>query len=238
MEKIALDYHPSVTFICPKKDTGEVILSGYDGSYGKPRKTGDVSRAIAYRSKPNLLGGNPQLAEKLQGPYNTLIREIDEEVRRVDSKLDFYGKPILWATDKDLDFIRGGIIPNLHPYGDFLSRAESVEGGIATCNAINAISSTYVAVIPMDVVECIRDNIRNGKRLSNEGYIGIHYLKQLEAAGEFSTVHATAPILNDHFGTHIPYPDEIKVTRLVKNVRKKYRDYEDEFIHEDSVWKV
>jgi len=234
MEKIILKNHPSVTFVCSKRDIGEVILSGYDGGYGKSKREDDVSRLLAYRSKPNLLGGNPKLSEKTLGPDSVIEREIDEEIRRFDSKLDSFGKPFTWANDEDLEFIRKEIISGLNHYGDFLLIAEPVEGGMDTYNAIN---STYVSIVPMSVVECIRDNIRNRKRISNEGYIGIHYLGQLEAAGEFSTAHATAPILNEYFGTRIPFPKEIKVTKLERNVRKYYSEYEDRFSHKDSLWR-
>ena len=66
MEKTKIDVHSSLVII-DLRNGYETILSGYDGGYGIP----------LYKSKPNLIGGNPHISEKeSKGPYEVAVRDI------------------------------------------------------------------------------------------------------------------------------------------------------------------
>ncbi|MDO8509326.1 MAG: hypothetical protein Q7S27_06625 [Nanoarchaeota archaeon] len=232
MEKIEIGGHPSTMFIRCDKNPNLVILGGYDGGY--PR--------IIYASAPNLLGGNPEQADKVRGPYDVLKREVEEEISRGSNDKDWKGRPIQWANDADIKLIRDSILENTSSYGDYLVVQDGIMGKRRDTNEKvrlgdlgTYINSVYKASIGQDVLECIQDNINAGKRFYTEGFVGIHNMKQLEAAGEFSTAHATAPILNYYFGTNIPSPPEIKVSK-VGNVRQLYSHYSEDFPHAESVW--
>jgi len=54
MNKTKIEGHPSLVIVYPDDCQDEVILGGYDGGYSR----------LAYRSRPNLLGGNPLNGEK------------------------------------------------------------------------------------------------------------------------------------------------------------------------------
>jgi len=223
MNKTQLNAHPSVMFVYSPKSQGEVILGGYDGGY--PR--------VIYASAPNLLGGNPEQSDKTRGPHDVLKREVEEEIAREEKGVDWKGRAIQWASLEDIALIRSGILNNVKAYADFFvdtgaimarTRGERREN-VQMSDVYKAIYSSFSSIVSQEVIECVRDNINAGKRFYTEGFIGIHNLRQLESAGEFSTAHATAHILNDYFGTNIPYPEQLKVRKLETGVREKYIDY-------------
>jgi len=232
MEKILLDAHPSVMFIYSKKDNGEVLLGGYDGGY--PR--------TIYASAPNLLGGNPEAGDETNGPHNVLVREITEEVAKGDKDVDWKQRPVQWVSLDDILKIRNGILDNTQPFADFLVDAEGImvrprdrQEKVRMSDVYKAIYSAFRAEIPEDIFELARKNIYTGKRFWTEGFIGIHPLRQLEAAGEYSTSHITANVLNDYFGLNIPSPEQLKVSNI-GDVRSTYSDYNSDFEHTERVW--
>ncbi len=233
MERRQLNAHPSVMFVYSQNGRCEVILSGYDGGY--PR--------IIYASAPNLLGGNPEQADKTRGPLDVLKREVEEEIAREEKNVDWKGRVIQWASLEDITLIRSGILNNVRAYDDFFVDARAIMArtrgerreNVQMSDIYKAIYSAFFSIVSQEVIECVRDNINAGKRFYTEGFIGVYNLSQLEAAGEFSTAHVTAPILNEYFGTKIPYPEQLKVSGL-GSVRKKYTDYDSDFEHLESIW--
>lgn len=232
MDKTEIQAHPSVMFIYSALDRGEVMLGGYDGGY--PR--------IIYASAPNLLGGNPEQADKVNGPYDVLKQEVEEEISIGEKNVDWKGRQIKWASLEDVLRIRNAVLDNARPYADFLVDADGImvkprdrPEKVRMSDIYMAIYSSFRAEIPEDIFECASDNIKAGKRFCTEGFIGVHTLKQLELAGEFSTAHATAPILNSYFGTNIPYPEQIKVLKI-GDPRKFYSQYSEDFPHAEAVW--
>lgn len=223
MEKIKIEGHPSMIIVYPDDSEDEVILGGYDGGY--PR--------LAYRSRPNLLGGNPSEKDKSHGPKDVLIRELTEELD-IGEELDWKGRKINWATKQDIDIIRGSIIKNIKPYADFLYEALPLEGAIK--EKITAIYSVFVSRIPREIVELIRHHFNTGKKMTTEGFLGIYYLRSLALAGEYSTSNATGKILSDYFRILIPSPNEIKITKLATPIREKFTDYLSDYDYTDTAW--
>ena len=223
MNKTKIEGHPSLVIVYPDDCQDEVILGGYDGGYSR----------LAYRSRPNLLGGNPLNGEKSDGPKDVLIRELTEEIER-GHELDLTEKPVLWASKKDILSIRKSIIENLRPYADFLYEAEPLEGAIK--EKITAIYSVFVSKVPREIAELIRNNFKTGKRMATEGFLGIYYLYALSVAGEYSTSNATAKILSEYFKILIPSPEEIKITKLEKPIRENYSDYTSDYEYTESAW--
>ncbi len=239
MERKILRTHPSVMFVYSPKREGEVILSGYDGGY--PR--------IIYSSKPNLLGGNPKLSERNKGPYDVLKREVEEEINFRDKNVDWKGRPINWANIEDIKLIQEGILNNIKPYDDVFIQAKDItrifkwmpeeKNPVILLKADTiypSIHSVFGAEVSQEVFECVKYNINAGRRFFTEGFVGIYNPRQLEMAGEFSTAHATAPILNYFLDSKIPYPEEIRLSRLNNGVRELYSDYDNDFEHSDKVW--
>lgn len=232
MERIKISGHPSVMFIHSQHDTGEVILSGYDGGY--PR--------IIYASAPNLLGGNPETADKTKGPFNVLLREVTEEIDRGNKDVDWKGRPIQWASLEDITLIRDSILQNTRPFADFFVDADGImvkprdrQEKVRMSDVYKAIYSAFRAEVGQDVFECVRENIKTGKKFFIEGYIGINSLGQLAMAGEYSTSHITGHVLNNFFGSKIPMPEQVKATN-VGAVRRLYSDYDTDYEHTYAVW--
>lgn len=223
MAKIKIEGHPSMVIVLSDSCPGEVILGGYDGGY--PR--------LAYRSRPNLLGGNPSKEDKKNGPKDVIIRELNEELEKGEN-FDWKGRPVSWASEKDILKIRESIINNLKPYSDFLYQAKPLEGAIK--ENITAIYSVFVSLIPKEIVELIRMYFINGKKMVTEGFLGVYSLNSLAMAGEYSTANATGNILSEYFKILIPSPEEIKITKLEKPIRENYSDYFIDYEYTDSAW--
>ena len=206
--KRTVDAHPSVVVV--HSQSGEVLLSGYDGAFPK--------RAFIYRSTPNILGGNPNYADN--SPLETILREINEEFSHEITNET-------WANQKDIFSIRESILENLKPFLDFYFDVGQIEGGDLP---YKAIFSAFSSEISQNVMETARKNIIQGKKLVSEGWVGIHYPQQLAIAGERSTARGTAPIVGDFFKINIPYPNEIKVEKL-SVPKQSYGNYESDFVY-------
>lgn len=223
MEKIRIEGHPSMVIVYPDDSEDEVILGGYDGGY----------RRLAYKSRPNLLGGNPFEKDRIKGPKDVLIRELTEELDKGE-ELDWKGRKIVWASKQEIDAIRNSIIKNINPYSDFLYEAVPLEGAIK--EKITAIYSVFISRIPREIVEIIRLNFKEGKKMTTEGFLGIYFLRSLALAGEYSTANATGKILSDYFKVLISSPDEIKITKLATPIREKFKDYLSDYDYTDTAW--
>ena len=218
MSKIQIEGHPSLIIVYSEECKGEVILGGYDGGYSR----------LAYKSRPNLLGGNPLRQDKENGPRDILIRELTEELEINPCDLNSE-----WAPKEDILEIRREIIKNTEPYLDFLYQAIPLEGAVR--EKITAIYSIFISKVPKRTADLIRLHFQNGKKMTTEGFIGIYHIKSLAIAGEYSTANATAKILSEYFKIDIPSLDAIKITKLGAP-REKYSDYYKDYIYADSAW--
>ncbi len=227
MEKTKIDAHSSLVIIDPGNGD-ETILSGYDCKLFVPP---------IYRSKPNFIGGNPNISEKEKcGPYEVAVREVSEELDRGKEKSDWKGRPIQWAELEDILKVRKAVLTNMQPYKDFFGYIGKMERCSKWENC-NFIQSVFISKVSKDVLECVRENIKNGKTMVTEGYLGIHYLGQLAMAGEHSTAYFSGPILSDYYGVNISSPEEIDIDELGL-VRKYFKDYEKEFEYKHRVWRL
>lgn len=225
MSRKLIQAHSGLVIVHPSS-RDEVVLSGYDGGYPP----------MLYRSKPNLLGGNPEALERHLGTREVLEREVAEELDRGKKEVDWKNRPITWASLDDICLIRNAILTNIRPYKDFVMDVAKQDGAYRG-GGFSALQSVYSAQIPDDVLECIRDNVRHGRRMATEGFLGIHFLHQLAVAGEYSTSHATAPILSDYFGIQIPSPEWMSIAQ-VSGPRATFKDYESEFEYGEKVFRV
>jgi len=209
-----LDAHPSVVVVhC--KELGEFLFNIYDEGYPK----------AAYRLSANNPGGNPE--QNSVSPEGTLITEICEELDPNHGKVRFK-ENACWASDEEIRAIRNSILGKVEPYKDFLVRqTEIIPGGNSPHTAVY---STFYSVVPGEIIECVQRNIGEKKEMTTEGFLGVFSLEELTAheRGEFSTAHATAPILNYMFGSRIPHPKQI-VAEPIGRIRRAYKDYLSDF---------
>ena len=170
-------------------------------------------------------------------------REIAEEINKGDKDVDWKGRPAQWASLEDIAFIRDSILDTTQLYADFFVDAKGIFVSprgqdfmqVRMNDPHKAIYSAFKAEVPESVFDCVRDNLKAGKRFFTEGYIGVHSLGQLAMAGEYSTSHITGHVLNDYFGSKIPMPEQVKATNIGQ-VRKLYSDYDVDYEHTDGVW--
>jgi hypothetical protein len=209
-----LDAHPSVV-VAHCKELEKFLFLMYDEGYPK----------AAYRLSANNIGGNPE--QDSVSPEGTLITEICEELDP-NHKNTKCGKVVNWAQDEEIRAVRNSILGRVEPYKDFLVRQTGVIPG--GNSPYTAIYSTFYLRVPSDIIECVQRNIGKKKEMTTEGFFGIFSLEELthHERGEFSTAHASAPILNYMFGSRIPHPRQISA-EPVGNVRRAYKDYLGDF---------
>jgi hypothetical protein len=218
MDKRKLDAHPSVVVV---RSLDDFIFSIYDEGY--PRQ--------AYRLSANNIGGNPEPYSV--SPERTLIQEIAEEFDpNHPVEKAFIGK-VEWASDRDIRFIRNGLLAEIKPLQDFfVQQKEPIEGGN---KPYTAIYSAFYAEIPFFITENVKENLRNGKNIPTEGLIGVYTLRQLEnhSKGEFSTAHITAHILNWKYDSKILHPKQL-TAEPIGLPRKSYKDYLFDFEYDNE----
>lgn len=217
VEKTLIDAHPSVIVA---RSGDHFLFSVYDDGY----------RKLAYRRSANFPGGNPNVDGKTdESPENCLIRELMEEFDPNHSKRKKFVGEVYWASDADIRVVRNALLSKAKPHQDYLVRQTGIiEGGVAPYTAIYSVFET-------EVDDNIKDTIsRNvpARHMTTEGLLRTFTLPELEAhsRGEFSTAHATGPILNKIFGARIPHPAQISAEPIGK-VRRRYPDYASDFTY-------
>ena len=209
--KTKLDAHPSVVVV-HNLETHKFLFSVYDNGY--PKK--------AYRLSANLIGGNPESHDT--SPETTLIREICEEIdpNHLEEK-KFVGK-VKWANNETIRRVRNGIFADFIPFQDFLVTQDGViEGGN---KPYTAIYSAFYSGIDSNALVHIENAITRDLTMTTEGSLRVCTLEDLAKSerGEFSTAHATAPILKHMFDYKIPFPKQIHA-EAIGLPKKSFRDY-------------
>ena len=208
MSKI-VDFHPSVLIAYSEKKN-KLLTSVYDGGY--PHEP--------FRFSANLMGGNPN--KKDASPLEVLCRELAEEINLNGSINEDGSKDKEYAGIKDLELIRKALLTDIKPYADFYFHGFHFRKGPST--EYDAIFSTYFVNLPEDVIECVERNLKDRKKIVSEGLVGTFTLDILEKRGEYGTAHATAPILNKRFSTHIPYPEGVRA-EMLPLPRNSFKEY-------------
>jgi len=209
-EKIILDAHPSVV-IAYSEEAKKLLMSIYDEGYPIP----------VYRGSANNIGGNPEPWSI--SPENVLLEEIAEEFDPNHPEEKKHVGKVPWASSLDIRFIQNALLGAVSPFQDFYVEVGKISGGH---NPHKAIFSTFFSLISGEVIERAERNIKEDKHLTTEGLAGVFTLDELihSPRREFSTAHATAPILNYRFESKIPYPKEI-VARPIGPTRRSFSDY-------------
>jgi len=231
---------------------GIVVLSGYDFGYPVPACRG---RPNLIGGNPMLSDGGPlgcfirEVGEELatsgeRSKVENLGRSIalPYGARSVDD--------IRWASDDDITLIKDEFLNEARHDLDFLVDSSSIPLDVRSWdNSVDGpnpdkdvkskvafyigggkhIMSVFLVPLSEKVMDCIIENLRAGNRLTTEGFMGVHYVGQLEAAGKHSTAHATAPVLNHYLHARIPFPDDKIKVLSTSNPRKRYDDYRKEF---------
>lgn len=213
-EKRKLDAHPSV-LIAYSAEADKLLMSVYDEGY--PRK--------AYRLSANLIGGNPEAGDS--SPENVLIKEISEEFNPNHTAEKKFVGLVAWARQEDIRLIRSKLLAELEPFQDFFVVGGEIPGGN---KPYMGVYSTFIARISGGVIELAERNIKDRKNLTTEGLVGVFSIGELakHLKGEFSTAHATAPILNYRFGSSIPYPKAL-TAEPIGMPRRSFKDYTCDF---------
>ena len=225
MSKQIIEAHPSLV-IAHNPSQNKLLLSVYDSGYRKG--------IGPYPTKPNCIGGNPDISYIEKNPLEVLTREVGEEfdpeyqIHSPDTNI--FDQRVNWALQRDIALIRDSLIyelKSLKPHQDFYVNAESWRNGTAT---YQAIYSYFISELPDEVFETVESNLRRQKALVTEGLCGVYTLDELlnDPRGELSTAHITAQALNYTFGTIIPYPPHIKATPIGPP-RQFFKDYLTEF---------
>jgi len=214
MTKKIIDAHPSV-IIAYCKEAKKFLMNEYDSGYSK--KT--------YRLSANLIGGNPEPADF--GPENVLIKELSEEIdpNHPDEKKRV-GK-VLWADSENIRSIRNFLLREIKPFQDFyIEIGEIPDGNLPH----KGIYSVFYAEIPEAAVKIVENSTKNLENLTTEGNLRVFNYDELRFSPrkEFSTAHATAPIINYKFGLNIPYPSAVHI-EAIGNPKRFYSEYLTDF---------
>lgn len=225
MPRKIIEFHPSVVLAHTPDESPLVVMSVYDTGY----------RMKAYNGSANPPGGNPSFGKGDRSPEDTLRREISEEFdpgfQGPKSDALVFGQRVVWACPTDIQAVRNAL-SDIKPVGDFyvefahqIMRNENKGDSKGT-----GLYSVYSAIISQDVIEKVRQSVRNGKTISTEGNLNVFSLDDLikSELGEFAIAHAATPIFNYFFGTHISYPAGVHATPLLSlsPLRKSFQDYE------------
>ena len=159
MDKDYIDFHPSVV-IAISPITSRLMMSVYDETY--PLKK--------YRLAFNPLGGNPDLKEKYSaGPIKTLEREISEEFA-----------PLIEDKLKDTkNYVKNHLIGHISPVKDILVTSPGIDGGRGQHKCIYSLFQSSVSE---EIISLVEENILLGKKLVNEGFLGVTSLDDLYLA--------------------------------------------------------
>jgi hypothetical protein len=222
-EKRILHAHPSVCIV-KSRETSEIFGSVYDIGYSKKNFVGSM----------NLLGGNPEKDSLEGGILGTLLREINEEIKKKsDDKV--LGPKLLWADEGDIIYIRESVLENPQPYSDFYFVTDGKIRGEKESHA--AIFSVFISLVSQEMIECAKYNINSGRRLGPEGLLGVFSLEMLASrTNPFTMAHATPLILKEYFNLDMPYPKGLVHIEKLGVPKKFYSDYDSEFVHTDRCW--
>lgn len=221
--KVKIHNHASVVLVY---NENKILSNIYDYTYPKE----------IWRGRINLLGGGQDRGDI--SPRLLLEREIREEftikpegLRRYDSNFsDIVGsgsgapKISKFSSKIDIDLVKNSVLKNLRPYKDFLVSFPCYRDR----PAFNVIFSVYISKIPLEVIDCVKKNLKENKSLISEGFLRITNLEELKS-GKVLAAWATGKIIEDYFKIKVLDPEglDVKVLGAPKNSLKEYfEDYD------------
>jgi hypothetical protein len=220
--KTEVHNHASVILAYNGKD---IVSNIYDNTYPKE----------IWRGRINLLGGGQSPGDL--SPRYLLEREIAEEFRISKEETKEYdenfrdlvgegkGAPKInsFASKRDINLVRDFLLYNSEPWRDFLITLPPYKNR----SSFNVMFSSYVCPLSKKVMNCFRQNIKEGKSLVSEGFLKITSLSDIES-GNILTAWATGFVIEDFFNTNIPNPEGVSSQKLT-SPKSSMEDYFKEY---------
>lgn len=207
-----VNHHAAVAIVF-SEGFDELLFDRYDDSYPM----------IDWRGRVNLIGGNLSKADF--SPRGIWEREVEEEFCSLglpeDSALSL----------GDRKAIAENLVTHAKPFRDYVVWIPSLrflsEKGVHWRQPLVVLHSVFETFLSRDCFEIVRDSLKNGKRIKNEGGSAIASLKDL-LSGKVVAASATAPILSDYSGLQgkrsLPNPEGVLLEAIgvPKNELKEY----------------
>lgn len=220
MEKI---HHHYAAIMIESRKNDEFLFSVYDNSYP----------IEVYRGRVNLMGGNAN--EDDISPLSLLKRELEEEfsTKEGDIQLEETIKDLVgegknfnrefktFASSSDMRIIKKAITKDIQPFRDYL-----VEVPFLNHKSL-MICSSYLTMLPMEKFELVKENLRKGLRIINEGTAKVVSINDL-ISGNILTAWITGIVVGEYKGVRIPSLDGVIAT-CIGYPRKSFHDYLHEF---------
>ncbi|MEK6889155.1 MAG: hypothetical protein AABW80_03545 [Nanoarchaeota archaeon] len=193
MRKIILNHHVS-TIIAKCGETGEFLFGKYDSSYPGLNKH--------LIGKVKLLGGNYFAGRNHDiSPEETLRRELGEEF---SGKVATEGEMAtlqrhVFADEEEIRQVREALL-NFEPFQDYFIHLPNQENN----PQIYFVQSVYISFISKGIIKIVKDNLRRGHSLTNEGLIAVHSLKDIMERRP-ATFGITGLIIGQAERTSVPY---------------------------------
>lgn len=203
---------------------GPFLCSEYDSTYPRP----------AYRGRVNLLGGAQEFEiiktpedKKLrvglidQNPYETMRREIDEEVRNPKNEKGFARHSLICDLRKEMQ-------RNLKDYADYfaVTPVPPRTDGSGRFDYVS-IDSAFVSEINPELFDEIQYAIKRGKRIVSEGNLAVVSLDEL-MSGKRLFAWDSGIILGDYIGTSLPNPEGVIALKMRTPLRELYSQYRED----------
>lgn len=207
-----VNHHAAVAIVF-SEGSDEFLFDCYDDSYPM----------IDWRGRVNLIGGN--LSETDLSPRGIWEREVEEEFCSHELPEG------LALSLRDRQAIAEDLVTHAKPFKDYVVWIPSLrffsEKGVHWRQPLIVLHSVFKTFLSRDCFEKVRDSLKKGKGIKNEGRSAIASLKDLQS-GKIVAASATAPILSDSLGLEgeeaLPNPDGVllETVGMPKNKLKEY----------------
>ncbi|MDP3881865.1 MAG: hypothetical protein Q8Q31_03225 [Nanoarchaeota archaeon] len=218
MGKIILNHHAS-TVLVKCDNTGEFLFGKYDPGYpGKNRH---------WIGRVKVLGGNYFAGKDSDvSPLETVRREIGEE---------FSGKKAAegemaalqqhnFAKPSDIRRVREALL-DMEPFQDYLLHHPGPEDK----PQIYVIQSVYRVNVPRKVMELVKENLSQGRSITNEGLLAVHTLQDIQQ-GRPMAQGITGLVMGHAEGISVPHCFQDAFTFApIGKPRNAYLMYTDNF---------
>jgi hypothetical protein len=203
---------------------GPFMFSQYDLNYPRP----------AYRGRINLMGGAQkfEIVETPEGkklkiglidynPYNTIKREIDEEVRNPRNEKGFARHSLMCDLRKEMH-------RTLTPLADYFSvtHVPARADGSGVFDYVS-IDTAWLSEIKPELFDEVKNAVKRGRRIVCEGNLVIVNVDELVRANPLFAWDSGI-IMGDYLGIQLPNPDNSIAVKLPNtDMRELYGYYRD-----------
>ena len=213
--------HASIAVVFSKQ-SGEFLFDQYTDTY----------TIVNWRGRINLIGGNQSPED--YSPRGIWEREILEEFcfPEFSEAVDIPEAPF-----NERALIAKTLIANATPYKDFLVKIPEVmefrNNKLQKRGPIVKINTVYETYLDEDIFECVRRNLKEGRRLRSEGGSVLKHIDEL-TTGRIPPASATGIIMKDYLNLrHLNMPNPEKISALpIGSPRETLNDYLSDFEYE------